>query len=232
MSQARMAVLSLIQHLQCYTLPPTPYALHPTPYTLHTLHPTPHTPHPTPKLHHCAWRSLKKKRPSLRPCLKTKRPSLCPCGKDTDRKKGVLPAPWIPPFDRLGLDGMCGILERRLLPELPNPTPYLQEKTSKNALTFAWQTCIPERTLTELRPGKLTFDKRLVVHRVVPGLVNNFFTEMCSGSEAGSYLRLIDFVYHSTLGLGVMKKQQKYLAAFVGVVLAHVVAYIYIYIYV
>jgi len=29
---------------------------------------------------------------------------------------------------------------------------------------------------------------------------------MCSGSEAGSYLRLIDFVYHSTLGLGVIKK--------------------------
>jgi len=28
-----------------------------------------------------------------------------------------------------------------------------------------------------------------------------YFTEMCSGSEAGSYLRLIDFVYHSTLGL-------------------------------
>ena len=26
-------------------------------------------------------------------------------------------------------------------------------------------------------------------------------TEMCSGSEAGSYLRLIDLVYHSTLGL-------------------------------
>ena len=30
--------------------------------------------------------------------------------------------------------------------------------------------------------------------------------EMCSGSEAGSYLRLIDFVYHSTLGLGVIKR--------------------------
>jgi len=30
---------------------------------------------------------------------------------------------------------------------------------------------------------------------------------MCSGSEAGSYLRLIDFVYHSTLGLGVIKKR-------------------------
>ena len=33
-------------------------------------------------------------------------------------------------------------------------------------------------------------------------------TEMCSGSEAGSYLRLIDFVYHSTLGLRVIKKKK------------------------
>ena len=33
--------------------------------------------------------------------------------------------------------------------------------------------------------------------------------EMCSGSEAGSYLRLIDFVYHSTLGLRVIKKKKK-----------------------
>ena len=36
------------------------------------------------------------------------------------------------------------------------------------------------------------------------------FTEMCSGSEAGSYLRLVDFVYHSTLGLRVKKKGKKY----------------------
>ena len=35
------------------------------------------------------------------------------------------------------------------------------------------------------------------------------FTEMCSGSEAGSYLRLIDFVYHSTLGLRVIKKKEE-----------------------
>jgi len=28
---------------------------------------------------------------------------------------------------------------------------------------------------------------------------NNYFTEICSGSEAGSYLRRIDFVYHSRL---------------------------------
>ena len=31
----------------------------------------------------------------------------------------------------------------------------------------------------------------------------DYFTKMCSGSEAGSYLRLIDFVYHSTLGVRV-----------------------------
>jgi len=31
---------------------------------------------------------------------------------------------------------------------------------------------------------------------------------MCSGSEAGSYLRLIDFAYHSTLGLRVKKKKK------------------------
>ena len=36
----------------------------------------------------------------------------------------------------------------------------------------------------------------------------NYFTEMRSDSEAGSYLRLIDFVYHSTLGLGVIKKSE------------------------
>jgi len=37
---------------------------------------------------------------------------------------------------------------------------------------------------------------------------NNYFTEMCSGYEAGSYLRLTDFVYHSTLGLRVIKKKK------------------------
>ena len=30
---------------------------------------------------------------------------------------------------------------------------------------------------------------------------------MCSGSEAGSHLRLVDFVYHSTLGLRVINKK-------------------------
>ena len=47
--------------------------------------------------------------------------------------------------------------------------------------------------------------KDLTIHAV------NFqlhLAEMCSGSEADSYLRLIDFVYHSTLGLRVIKKEQ------------------------
>ena len=31
----------------------------------------------------------------------------------------------------------------------------------------------------------------------------------CAAQEAGSYFRLIDFVYHSTLGLRVMKKREE-----------------------
>ena len=36
-----------------------------------------------------------------------------------------------------------------------------------------------------------------------------FETEICSSSEAVVYLRLIDCVYHSTLGLRVTKKKKK-----------------------
>ena len=38
---------------------------------------------------------------------------------------------------------------------------------------------------------------------------NNCFIEMCSGSEARSYVRLIDFVYHSTPGLIIMKNMRR-----------------------
>jgi len=38
---------------------------------------------------------------------------------------------------------------------------------------------------------------------------NNYFTETCSGTEAGSYVRPIDFVYHSTLGLRVIKRSRR-----------------------
>ena len=37
---------------------------------------------------------------------------------------------------------------------------------------------------------------------------NNFFTEMCSGSEVGSYSRLTDLVHRSTLGVKVIKKKK------------------------
>ena len=33
---------------------------------------------------------------------------------------------------------------------------------------------------------------------------------MCSGSEAGSCIRLVDFVHHSTLGLRVINKKKTY----------------------
>ena len=42
------------------------------------------------------------------------------------------------------------------------------------------------------------------------GTVVATFTEMGSGSEAGSYVRLMDFVYHSTLGSRVIKKKQNH----------------------
>jgi len=38
---------------------------------------------------------------------------------------------------------------------------------------------------------------------------NNNFAEMCNSSEAGSYLRLTDSVYHSTVGLRAVKKKKK-----------------------
>ena len=43
---------------------------------------------------------------------------------------------------------------------------------------------------------------------------DGFTVEGCSGSEAGSYLRLIDFVYHSTLGLRVIKKKRRRLKSY------------------
>ena len=36
---------------------------------------------------------------------------------------------------------------------------------------------------------------------------------MCSGSEVGSYVRLIDFVYHSTVGLRVIKRRERLLCS-------------------
>ena len=42
---------------------------------------------------------------------------------------------------------------------------------------------------------------------------SGYMLEMCSGAEAGSYLRRIDFVYHSSPGLRVIKKKRSYMLA-------------------
>ena len=53
--------------------------------------------------------------------------------------------------------------------------------------------------------------KATVIYKATPERFqseNIFFTEMRSVFEAGSYLRLTDFVYQSTLGLRVFKKKK------------------------
>jgi len=55
-------------------------------------------------------------------------------------------------------------------------------------------------------PGAYSMSSGFRLHQCSQ-LENNYFTEICSGSEAGSYLRLIDFGYPSTLGLRVIQKK-------------------------
>ena len=50
---------------------------------------------------------------------------------------------------------------------------------------------------------------------------NKNLTKMCSGSEAGSYLRFIGFVYHSTLGLRVIEGEKGQELANVEFLLIH-----------
>ena len=57
---------------------------------------------------------------------------------------------------------------------------------------------------------QLALANRSLTHvRRVPMRGGAWVVEMCSGSEAGSYLRRIDFVYHSTLGVRVIKKNKE-----------------------
>ena len=41
------------------------------------------------------------------------------------------------------------------------------------------------------------------------GLGDQLLTEMCSGSEAGSHLKLTDFVYHSTPDLRIIQRKKE-----------------------
>ena len=47
------------------------------------------------------------------------------------------------------------------------------------------------------------------MHRRAPERVLRPQVDLRSGSEAGSYLRLLDLVYHSTLGLRVIKMMKR-----------------------
>ena len=72
--------------------------------------------------------------------------------------------------------------------------------------------CVNMAHIRQSRPGSgLVFqDQVLTTFDVVASwLSNDYFTEMCSGSDAGSHVRRIDFVYHSTLGLRVIKKEEE-----------------------
>jgi len=58
-------------------------------------------------------------------------------------------------------------------------------------------------------PKKLWARVSSEVQKKVKGEEGNYFTEMCSGSEAGSYSGLIDFVYPSTPGSRVIKRKER-----------------------
>jgi len=66
----------------------------------------------------------------------------------------------------------------------------------------------PSRTCNESKEKEVQGTDRMMVPSAagVDGLAAR--TEMCSGSETGLYSRRIDFVYHSTLGLRVIKKKK------------------------
>jgi len=61
--------------------------------------------------------------------------------------------------------------------------------------------------LTGLAPWEVEADAARSCEGPSSQFENNYLAEMCSGSEEGAYLRLIDFLYHSTLGLRVIKKK-------------------------
>ena len=116
----------------------------------------------------------------------------------------------------------------RLLPFLP---PFFRarrvlEKETKSSLSIALVCTtrhrIPARTSTNegSKKGELRVLRaagffqggrvlRVRVWRLSSHFQNNLFQEMCSGSEAGSYLWLINFVCHSTPGLSVIQKKKK-----------------------
>jgi len=73
-----------------------------------------------------------------------------------------------------------------------HPKPQTESNSNLNQFKTWWQ--VGAEGLAEKTTYLFSFWLRNSPANQVRGI-----TEMCSGSEAGSYLRLIDFVYHSTL---------------------------------
>ena len=67
-------------------------------------------------------------------------------------------------------------------------------------------TCAAESTATS--GAGCTFAMRGVSFSTKNKKGVNYFTDMCSGSEAGLNLRRIDFACHSTLGVSVINKNR------------------------
>ena len=76
--------------------------------------------------------------------------------------------------------------------------------TISNHQVRIWEQLL-HRSVQQFRGGLVLEAHRLLYHCE---LDNTYFTDICSGSEAGSYVRCIDVVFHSTLGLEVIKKKK------------------------
>ena len=106
-----------------------------------------------------------------------------------------------------GFDALHFPLVKRVT--LPAGRPGFDELHSP---LVKWEPYSPLVKVETRSTARWSNGRHVLRHRAggVPGrFENNYFTEMCSASEAGSYLRLIDFVYHPTLGLRVIKKKKK-----------------------
>ena len=134
-----------------------------------------------------------------------------------------------PPFPqqlvvRERLENLLKVLEAlKVLNALssPSPTnPRLIRAGSVACHVMSWSTIRVELIGTVWqRVGVLTATETQLLHSVscpslqygsvVRNAGNTYFTERCSGSEADRYLRLIDFVYHPTLGLRVIHKKKR-----------------------
>ena len=92
--------------------------------------------------------------------------------------------------------------ETRALPRSPPTSSEPRKRGSRNYSRTSTRNPKPQSFNPNLQPSP----RNPKPETRNPGPVT-YFTEVYSGSEAGSYLRLIDFVYHATLGLRVLKKK-------------------------